>query len=71
MKQTKKNSLIESIAQTIIGLITSILIQIVLYPALGIPVTFGQNLIITAVFFIVSIIRGYAIRRLFDKKTTI
>lgn len=64
--QSKKNSLIESIAQTIIGLIISFLIQIVIYPILGIPVTLIQNIIITIVFFIASIIRGYLIRRFFN-----
>ena len=67
MKQTKRKSLIESVVQTIIGLGTSILIQIILYPIMGIPVTFTQNLIITLVFFIVSIIRGYFVRRIFEK----
>ena len=67
MKQTKQKSLVESIIQTIIGLGTSILIQVILYPMMGIPVTFSQNLIITLVFFIVSIIRGYFVRRIFDK----
>jgi len=66
--QTKKHSIIESITQTIIGLGTSILIQVILYPIMGIPVTFSQNLIITSVFFIVSIIRGYLIRRWFAIK---
>jgi hypothetical protein len=69
MKQSKKHSVIESIVQTLIGLITSILIQIIIYPLMGIPVTFSQNLIITTVFFIVSIIRGYVVRRIFNKKT--
>ena len=67
MRQTKRKSLIESIAQTLIGLITSILIQFILYPIMGIPVTIFQNIIITLVFFIVSIVRGYLVRRLFDK----
>ena len=66
-KQTKKQSVIESSIQTIIGLGTSILIQVILYPLMGIPVTFSQNLIITAVFFFVSIIRGYLVRRFFNK----
>ena len=66
MKQTKQKRLIESIVQTIIGLGTSILIQIILYPMMGIPVTFSQNLIITAVFFAVSIVRGYFVRRIFN-----
>ena len=67
MKQTKQKSLVESIIQTIIGLGTSILIQVILYPMMGIPVTFSQNLIITLVFFTVSIVRGYFVRRIFDK----
>lgn len=67
MKQTKKKSMIESFVQTIIGLATSILIQITIYPMMGIPVTFSQNLIITLVFFSVSIIRGYIVRRIFEK----
>ena len=67
MKQTKQKSFIESVIQTIIGLGTSILIQVILYPMMGIPVTFTQNLIITLVFFIVSIIRGYFVRRIFEK----
>lgn len=67
MKQTKRKSLIESVVQTIIGLGTSILIQIVLYLIMGIPVTFSQNLIITLVFFTVSIVRGYFVRRIFEK----
>ena len=65
-QQTKKKSLIESTVQTLIGLGTSILVQITIYPLMGIPVTFEQNLIITAVFFIVSIVRGYLVRRLFE-----
>jgi uncharacterized protein YacL len=66
--QSKKLSLLESIAQTLIGLVTSILIQVILYPLMDIPVTFRQNLIITFVFFVVSILRGYFIRRYFTKK---
>jgi len=67
MKQSQKKSLIESIVQTVIGLGTSILIQAILYPLMGIPVSLKQNLIITLVFFVVSIIRGYIVRRIFEK----
>ena len=68
MAQTKKQSIIESITQTLIGLIVSFCIQLVIYPLLNIEVTFSQNLIITFVFFIASIIRGYIIRRFFNNK---
>jgi len=66
--QSKKLSLLESTIQTSIGLVTSILIQLILYPLMDIPVTFKQNLIITFVFFVVSILRGYFIRRYFTKR---
>jgi len=67
MKQTKKQSLIESIVQTVIGLGTSFVIQLILYPIMNIPVSLSQNMIITAVFFAASIIRGYFVRRIFNK----
>ena len=67
MKQSKKHSALESVTNVVIGLITSIVTQMILYPILGIPVTFSQNLIITAVFFIISFVRGYVIRRFFNR----
>jgi len=66
--QSKKHSLIESVTQTVVGLVVSFCIQLVIYPILNIPVTFSQNVIITTVFFIASIGRGYLIRRIFNRK---
>lgn len=68
MSQTKKQSVFESITQTLIGLATSIAVQLVIYPLMGIPVSLKQNVIITIVFFTVSIIRGYLVRRYFNRK---
>lgn len=67
MKQSKKHSALESVTNVVIGLITSIVTQMILYPILGIPVSFSQNLIITAVFFVISFVRGYVIRRFFNR----
>jgi len=66
--QSKKHSLIESVTQTVVGLVVSFCIQLVIYPILNIPVTFSQNVIITTVFFIATIGRGYLIRRIFNRK---
>jgi len=65
--QSRKKSLIETVVQTVVGLGTSVVLQVILYPLMGIPVSFNQNLLITAVFFVVSLLRGYLIRRLFSK----
>ena len=67
MKQTRKKSLIEAVTNTVAGLVTSFVIQIVIYPTMGIPVSINQNIIITFVFFVASIIRSYVIRRIFNK----
>ena len=68
MKQTKKQSVIESITQTVTGLGLSLCIQLVIYPILNIQVAFSQNLIITFVFFLSSLFRGYIVRRIFNNK---
>jgi hypothetical protein len=67
MKQSKKHSALESATNVIVGLFVSIVAQMILYPVLGIPVSFNQNLIITLVFFVLSFVRGYVIRRIFNK----
>ena len=65
--QSKKHSILESITNVIVGLVISFLIQLAIYPILNIPVTLSQNIIITIVFFIASFVRGYVIRRIFNK----
>ena len=67
--QSKKHSFIESLLNTVVGFLISLLVQLIIYPILNIPVTIFQNIIITSVFTIVSIIRGYIIRRYFNSKT--
>ena len=68
--QTKKYSLIESITNTLVGFIVSLLIQLIIYPTMGIPVTFTQNIVITFIFTIASILRGYIVRRMFNRSTS-
>ena len=65
--QTKKKSAIESVTNTVTGVLSSLVIQLIIYPVLNIPVTLQQNIIISSVFFAVSILRGYFIRRLFNR----
>ena len=50
--QSKKKSLIESITQTLVGLLFTLIIQYFLYPIMKIEVSINQNLQITFVFFI-------------------
>ena len=65
--QKRKTSLLEAITNTAAGFIISLLIQLIIYPVMKIDVAIQQNLIITCVFTVASIARGYCIRRLFLK----
>lgn len=64
--QTKKHSILESLTNVIVGLLMSFLTQLVIYPILDIEVSLNQNVIITTVFFIISFVRSYVIRRIFN-----
>lgn len=65
--QSKKHSMIEVVTNTIVGLVFSFMIQVIIYPILGIDVSVKQNVLITLMFFIASILRGYLLRRFFTK----
>ena len=66
MKQTRTMSLIEAIANVIVGYMLAVITQILIFPVFGLHATLAQNLKIGLVFTVVSIARGYALRRLFE-----
>lgn len=68
--QSKTHSLIESIANTVSGFLISVLIGEISYAYYGIPVSTAQNLELTLIFTVASIIRSYAFRRLFNRWQT-
>jgi len=66
--QTKKQSLTEAITNTAVGFGISYVSTFLIFPVLGIVTSPGTNLIIVIYFTIISILRGYVIRRFFNKK---
>lgn len=64
--QSKRGSLIETCTGTAIGYSVAVLTQLLVLPMFDLHVTFGENLVIAAVFTVVSLIRGYWVRRLFN-----
>ena len=65
--QSKKMSLLETCASTAIGYAVAILTQVLVFPLFGLTVSLSQNMAIGAVFTVVSIVRGYCVRRLFNR----
>ena len=64
--QSKKMSLIETLSSVAIGYIISIASQMIILPIFGINVSLTDNLLIGLFFTVVSIVRGYLVRRLFN-----
>lgn len=66
--QTKLNSILESVSNTAIGLITTLIFSPFIYNMVGMVYTYGQLGLVTVLFTLLSIVRGYIIRRFFNKK---
>lgn len=66
-KQSKKHSIFESIANTVIGLVSSYLVQLMVFPLYGIKISHSTNIQITLIFFIISFTRSYVVRIAFNK----
>ena len=58
-------SLIESVANTGAGFLVSLVLQISLFSLMSIETTTTQNLTMSGVFTLASLVRGYLMRRLF------
>lgn len=66
MSQPRIHSLVESIANVAIGLGAAVATQVAIFPLFGIHIPLSDNLSIAGIFTVVSIVRSYAVRRLFN-----
>lgn len=67
MTQSRKHSAFEAVANVAIGYVVAIGAQIVIFPLFGIHASTGEHLAIGGLFTIVSLVRSYALRRLFNR----
>ena len=68
--QSKRLSLIEAITNTVLGYILAVATQLAVFPYFGLQVGILENLWIGLIFTCVSVLRGYALRRLFNGLTS-
>lgn len=66
MKQSRLMSLVESLANVLVGYGVAVATQILVFPLFGLVVTSTENLMIGLIFTAVSIVRSYALRRSFE-----
>ena len=61
-------SLVETVTNIAIGLVISLISQIIIFKAYGINLPINDNVAIVLWFTLISVIRSYAIRRLFNRR---
>lgn len=66
MTQSKKGSLLETVVSTSIGYVVAVVSQIIILPMFGLTPSFSENLGIASAFTVVSLVRGYFVRRTFN-----
>jgi hypothetical protein len=64
--QTRRHSAIEAGFSTFIGYVVAVIATQAILPLFGYPVRIGDNLVISGFFTIISLVRSYAVRRLFN-----
>lgn len=66
MKQSRLMSLVESLANVLVGYGVAVATQMLVFPLFGLAVTIAENLLIGLIFTAVSIVRSYVLRRSFE-----
>jgi hypothetical protein len=67
VKQTRKASLIETVLNTALGYGVALASQIIVFPWFGINIPISSNIAIGLIFTVISIARGFILRRAFEQ----
>ncbi|MCK4621076.1 MAG: hypothetical protein KAT62_02555 [Desulfuromonadales bacterium] len=68
MKQTRLGSLIEAAINTLVGYSVALGSQLIIFPMVGVHIPLSTNILIGAWFTLISLVRGYIIRRWFNER---
>jgi hypothetical protein len=68
--QTRLMSLVESVANIVVGYGVAVITQLLVFPLFGLAASLADNLVIGLIFTIVSLARSYALRRFFNTRST-
>ena len=67
MPQSHRLSLLEAVTNVVVGYVLAVLTQMIVFPWFGLSASLQDNLAIGAAFVGVSLIRSYALRRVFER----
>ena len=66
--QTKKQTLIETLTSVFVGWLIGVILNMLVLPLFDYNITVIDSLWVSLIFTVVSVIRGYVIRRWFNSK---
>ena len=64
--QTRLQSMTEAVASVLVGYVVALATQLAVFPLFGLTASFLDNVLIAAIFTVISVVRSYTIRRLFE-----
>ena len=67
MTQSRQLSLIEALTNVAVGYALAVVTQMLVFPRFGLHASLGDNLALGLVFTVISLVRSYALRRLFTR----
>ena len=68
MSQSRRMSAVETAVNITLGYAVSVGLQLAVFPAIGLSVTPLQSMQMGGAFTLASVLRGYALRRLFERQ---
>lgn len=66
MRQSRRMSFAEALTNVAVGYGIAVATQIAVFPLFGLHASLSDNLLMGAIFTVVSIVRSYSLRRLFE-----
>ncbi len=66
MKQSRTTSFLKSCVSTGVGFAIAFLANMIILPWFGLPISHSANLLLTTIYTVISIARGYALERLYE-----
>lgn len=67
MSQSRRMSLVETATGITVGFAVSVAASFIVFPLFGHSFTLGENVGIALVFTVLSLVRGYLVRRAFNR----
>ena len=64
--QSRWMSLLEAVTNIAVGYGLAVLTQMLVFPLFGLRTSLGENLAIGAIFTVISLVRGFVLRRAFN-----